>query len=208
MSSTYNGTDAFPVAITIPSDGDLASAASVGVGFQGLADRTTYLNGRTGKLALNNTWSGQNTFNGFSWFESQAVFDSDFIIQNYGTPAYCYRKLKLATAGRVILRDEVTGPTAADYLVDPDNGSVFVVPALTGSNRSWALKAGARGDVVHIVSDTGNTAFAASITGDTGVTVDGPTVLVRNSTGYFFCASFVCTGSGGTTWRLMSGLKL
>lgn len=45
MSSPYSGANTFPASITIPSDGDLASAASVNVALESLADRTVNLQG-------------------------------------------------------------------------------------------------------------------------------------------------------------------
>jgi hypothetical protein len=45
VSSTYNGANTFPVSITIPSDGDLATAGSVNVSLEALADRTVNLQG-------------------------------------------------------------------------------------------------------------------------------------------------------------------
>lgn len=43
MSSGYNGVDAYPVTLTIPSDGDAANASSINTPIEGLADRTTNL---------------------------------------------------------------------------------------------------------------------------------------------------------------------
>jgi hypothetical protein len=45
MSSPYAGANTFPATITIPSDGDLATAASVNVALESLADRTVNLQG-------------------------------------------------------------------------------------------------------------------------------------------------------------------
>lgn len=66
MSSPYNGANTFPVTITIPSDGDLATAASVNVSLEALADRTVnlqgFLNGtNAGPSLLNPTLSGTLT---------------------------------------------------------------------------------------------------------------------------------------------------
>lgn len=42
MSTTYAGTPTYPTEVTVPQDGDNKPAASVGVGLEGLADRTAY----------------------------------------------------------------------------------------------------------------------------------------------------------------------
>lgn len=48
MPSTYNGNDAFPTGITIPSDGDDVEASSFNPAYEGLADRTVFLKNRLG----------------------------------------------------------------------------------------------------------------------------------------------------------------
>jgi len=62
MSTTYAGSNTFPTAVTIPSDGDTKPAASVNVAFEGLADRTQWLaarvNGNNKFLMTVNSSSG------------------------------------------------------------------------------------------------------------------------------------------------------
>jgi len=50
MSYTYAGSNAFPTPITLPDDGDPASAASVDAPFQDLADRTVWAKTRIDAL--------------------------------------------------------------------------------------------------------------------------------------------------------------
>lgn len=50
MSTTYAGTDVFPITITLPADGDPPVVASVNVPLEGLADRTAYLKSVTDSM--------------------------------------------------------------------------------------------------------------------------------------------------------------
>src|SRR5579871_5279926 len=52
MSTVYNGADAFAGSITIPSDGDDETAASVDTPLESLQDAVTYLNNRKGPFRL------------------------------------------------------------------------------------------------------------------------------------------------------------
>lgn len=56
MPSDYAGTDAFPAAIELPSDGDPRSAASVAAPLEALADRTAWLARRRVTLVDRLAW--------------------------------------------------------------------------------------------------------------------------------------------------------
>src|ERR1044072_5153115 len=74
-----NLTDAnqFDAVIEVPSGIDSRNDAAGAVEriAQRLANRTHYLNQRTGKLASDNTWSGNNTFNNPTYLNDVLVID-------------------------------------------------------------------------------------------------------------------------------------
>ena len=76
MSSTYAGTDVFPATITIPDDGDAATASSVNAAFEGLADRTTYLKANEGPALKELFFDGSaGTFNALTSTTSSTFVD-------------------------------------------------------------------------------------------------------------------------------------
>jgi hypothetical protein len=86
MSSTYAGANTFPATITVLDDGDAANAASVAPALEGLADRTAYLQTRTGsrRVVAAGGVSGQAADTGYTGTSYTFVSNSSV---NLGTLA-------------------------------------------------------------------------------------------------------------------------
>lgn len=124
------GADSFPSQILIPDDvGSPRAAVSVNVPFEGLANRTQYLNLRTPKLGENNTFVGINTF-------SNSVIVNDAFISRLRQPA----PVDLADTG--------------DQTITTAGGWLYRVPSTASPSRIIRLGSAVNGDMIRVMFTT------------------------------------------------------
>lgn len=190
MSSTYGGNSSnYPTLITIPSDGDAFTAASVNVPLEGLADRTAYLKGQY-KLFRRFTNSTNPTEPPSSlqhWHDS-SVYTNPFAL--YALGFACGASDIVVTRLDVAIQLTTTDIQYLKMQSSPDNGTTgFVDIGFTG--KAFFRQTTAATGIVQ----TSMVAFEQL--SSSGATAYGVQMLSRNT-----------SGPGGGTVDIMNNLVL